>query len=237
VARLLASLPGYFYSTSEGAVWLHLYAEGATTVEFGGNGIVRLRQRTRYPWDGRVEITVEAEGEFALMLRVPAWCEEGAAVEVNGEPLDVALSSGSYVEIRRTWRPGDTIDMDLPMPVRWVECHPYVAENAGRVALMRGPLLFCAEQIDNPGVDLRDLVLNGEEPTVRLEPDLLGGVTVLQTVAQYATPGPGWEERLYRTVHPREGDTQPHASRVTAVPYYAWANREPGTMRVWLGYE
>jgi uncharacterized protein len=237
VARLLASLPGYFCSTSEGAVWLHLYAEGATTVEFGGNGIVRLRQRTRYPWDGRVEITVEAEGEFALMLRVPAWCEEGAAVEVNGEPLDVALSSGSYVEIRRTWRPGDTIDMDLPMPVRWVECHPYVAENAGRVALMRGPLLFCAEQIDNPGVDLRDPVPNGEEPTVRLEPDLLGGVTVLQTVAQYATPGPGWEERLYRTVHPREGDTQPHATRVTAVPYYAWANREPGTMRVWLGYE
>jgi uncharacterized protein len=136
VARLLASLPGYFYSTSEGAVWVHLYAQGAATVEYGGNGIVRLRQRTRYPWDGRVEITIEAEGEFALMLRVPAWCEEGAAVEVNGEPQDVVLSSGSYVEIRRTWRPGDTIDMDLPMPVRRVECHPYVAENAGRVALL-----------------------------------------------------------------------------------------------------
>ncbi len=96
VARLLASLPGYFYSTSEGAVWVHLYAEGAATVELDENRTISLRQRTRYPWDGRVEIEVEAEGEFALMLRIPAWCEEGAAVEVNGEPVDVEISPGSY---------------------------------------------------------------------------------------------------------------------------------------------
>jgi uncharacterized protein len=234
VARLLASLPGYFYSTSEGAVWVHLYAEGAATIELDGDRTVRLRQRTRYPWDGRVEIDVEAEGEFALMLRIPAWCEEGAAVEVNGESMDAELSPGSYVELRRTWRPGDTINMDLPMPVRRVECHPYVAGNAGRVALMRGPLLYCAEQIDNPGVDLRDLVMNGEEPTVRFDPALLGGVAVLQAEARSAAPGEGWEECLYRTVRPREGDKRTIATRVTMVPYYAWANREPGTMRVWL---
>jgi uncharacterized protein len=234
VARLLASLPGYFYSTSEGAVWVHLYAEGAATVELDRDRTIRLSQRTRYPWDGRVEIQVEGEGEFALMLRVPAWCEEGVEIEVNGELVDAGIFPGSYANLRRTWRPGDTINMDLPMPVRRVECHPYVAENAGRIALMRGPLLYCAEQADNQGVDLRDLVLNSKAPTVRWEPDLLGGVAILQVEARSAAPGAGWEDRLYRAVHPREGDAQTPTTRVTAVPYYTWANREPGAMRVWL---
>jgi DUF1680 family protein len=156
------------------------------------------------------------------------------AIEVNGESVDVELSSGSYAKLRRTWRPGDTIYMDLPMPLRRVECHPYVAENAGRVALMRGPLLYCVEQADNPDVDLRELVLSGKEPAVRFEPDLVGGVAVLQVEVRSAAPGAGWEDRLYRTVHPREGETQTRATRVTAVPYYAWANREQGAMRVWL---
>jgi uncharacterized protein len=234
VARLLASLPGYVYSASENAVWMHLYAEGAASVELDKGRIVRLRQRTRYPWDGRVEINVEAEGEFALMLRVPAWCEEGMTVEVAGEPVDLEISPGSYMQIRRAWRPGDTVSLGLPMPVRRVECHPYVTENTGRVALMRGPLLYCAEQADNPGVDLRDLLLESKEPAVRFEPDLLGGVAVVQGEARSAAPGEGWEDRLYRTVRPREGDKRTVATRVTAVPYYAWANRDPGAMSVWL---
>ena len=181
-----------------------------------------------------MEINVEAEDEFALMLRVPAWCEEGATVEVAGEPVDLEISPGSYMQIRRAWRPGDTVSLGLPMPVRRVECHPYVTENTGRVALMRGPLLYCAEQADNPGVDLRNLLLESKEPAVRFEPDLLGGVAVVQGEARSTAPGEGWEDRLYRTVRPREGHKRTVATRVTVVPYYAWANREPGTMRVWL---
>jgi uncharacterized protein len=233
VARLLASLPGYFYGTSEGAVWVHLYADGAATIELGGNRTIRVRQRTRYPWDGTVEIQVEGEGEFALMLRVPAWCE-GPAVEVNGESVDAKISPGSYMEIRRAWSPGDTITLHLPMPVRRIECHPYVAENAGHVALMRGPLLYCAEQADNPDVDLPDLVLDGKEPAARFEPDLLGGVVVVQAEARAAAPDDGWEDRFYRGVHHHEGDARTHTTWVTAIPYYAWATREPGAMRVWL---
>jgi DUF1680 family protein len=234
VARLLATLPGYFYGTSDGAVWVHLYADGAATIELDENRTIKLSQRTRYPWDGSVEIQVEGEAELALMLRVPAWCEEGAAIEVNGEPVDAEIFPGSYANLHRTWRSSDTINMDFPMPVRRVECHPYVTENTGRVALMRGPLLYCAEQVDNPGVELRDLVLDSKEPATCLERHLLGGVTVLQAEARLATPGNGWEDRLYRTVRPHEEDTQTHSTRVTAVPYYAWANREPGAMCVWL---
>jgi len=139
------------------------------------------------------------------MLRIPAWCEEGAAVEVNGEPVDVEASPGSYMEIHRAWSPGDKVSLGLPMLVRRIECHPYVTENTGHIALMRGPLLYCAEQIDNPSVDLRDLILNSKEPTVRFKPDLLGGVAVLQAEARSDAPGAGWEDRLYRTAHLREG--------------------------------
>jgi uncharacterized protein len=234
VARLLASLPGYFYGASEDAVWVHLYAEGAATVELDGSRTVTLRQRTRYPWDGRLEIQVEGEGEFALMLRIPAWCQEGAAVEVNGESVDAAITPGSYVEIRRNWRSGDTINVNLPMPVQRVECHPYVAENAGRIALMRGPLLYCVEQADNHDVDLRDVILEDANFFARYDPDLLGGIVVLRAKAQAATPDDGWEDRLYRTVHPGAADTRTDAREITLVPYYTWATREPGAMRVWI---
>src|SRR3712207_4981422 len=127
----------------------------------------------------------------------------GATIEINGDPLYGSASPGSFVEIRRAWRPGDKVRVALPMPVRCVQCHPYVAENAGRVALMRGPLLYCVEQVDNPGFDLRDIVLPAEASfSVRSRPDLLAGVAVLETLAEIVPPGEGWGERLYREARP-----------------------------------
>jgi len=234
IARLLASLPGYFYGVSDDTVWVHLYAAGSATVDLEDRA-VRLAQRTDYPWNGNVEIEVGGGGDFGLMLRVPSWCEEGYAVELNGTAVDVPLSSGSYAEIRRTWRKGDTVCLKLPTPVRFVECHPHVAENAGRVALMRGPLLYCVEQADHPGLDPRDLVVPASpEPSVRFEPDLLGGVTALTFRAAAVAPEPAWENRLYHTVSAHPGDQRAEAVELKAVPFYAWANREPGAMRVWL---
>ena len=123
----------------------------------------------------------------------------------------------------------------LPMPVRRVESHPHVTENAGRVALMRGPLLYCVEQADNLDLDLRDLVLShGEDFQVRFRPDLLGGVSTLEGRARTAPPDEEWDSRLYRTVRNRPNDHRDDATRIIAVPYYAWANREPGAMQVWL---
>jgi hypothetical protein len=234
VARLLASLPGYFYGVSDDTMWVHLYAEGSATVDLQDR-TVRLAQRTHYPWDGDVEIEVGDGGDFGLMLRVPSWCEQGYTVKVNGEEVDAPLSPGSYAEIRRTWQTGDTVRLTLPTPVRFVECHPRVAENVGCVALMRGPLLYCVEQTDQPGLDPRDLVLSaGSEPSVRFEPDLLGGVTALTVRAEVAAPEPAWENRLYRTVSAHPDDRRAETVELKAVPYYAWANREPGAMRVWL---
>lgn len=235
VARLLSSLPGYFYGVSDDAIWVHLYAEGSAEAGLHGDRKIRLRQRTNYPWEGEVEVRIDGEGEFALMLRIPSWCEAGASIEVNGEPFRGLGSPGSYAEVRRVWRPGDTVNLRLPMPVRRVECHPYVAENAGRVALMRGPILYCFEGADNPGLDPRDLVLPAEAPlSEELRPELLGGVIMLSGEAEVSPPDEGWNGRLYRAATPTPDEKPTRTVRLTVVPYHAWANREAGSMRVWL---
>jgi DUF1680 family protein len=235
LARLLASLPGYAYSLSGEGVWVHLYAEGEARLRLLDGRAVGLRQHTRYPWDGEVVIEVEAEGPFELFLRVPDWCEAGAALQINGRPHDGALVPGSYACLRRHWQQGDTVRLGLPMPPRRVECHPYAAENRGRVALMHGPLLYCLEGVDHPGLDLRHLVLPLEASlSATHRPDLLGGAVVLHGQALAVPPDPGWAGNLYRTARPRPASPQGAAVPLAAIPYYAWANRAPGPMQVWL---
>ena len=233
--RLLASLPGYLYGLSDDGIWLHLYAQGTARLGLPRGGTVRLQQSTRYPWDGEVDLQVEDRGTFGLFLRIPAWCEAGAAMQVNGQPSSGALLPGSYAQIRRTWQPGDRVHLHLPMPVRRVECHPYAVENVGQVALMRGPLLYCVEGADNPGVDPRALLLSTRALfSAEFTPDLLGGVVLLRGVAREVPPARDWEDRLYRMARPRPARAEGRRVDVAAIPYYAWANREPGPMRVWL---
>src|SRR5215211_3206925 len=235
VARLLASLPGYLYGVSDHGIWVHLYAEGTAEVSLENDRTVVLRQRTKYPWDGGVEIEVNGESEFGLMLRIPAWCEDGGAIEINGDPFDSSAPPGSYAEIRRAWRRGDKVRLSLPMPVRCVECHPYVVENAGRVALMRGPLLYCVEQVDNPDTALDDLELPGEASFLTdFWPNLLGGVVALTVDARVNPPEDSWSTALYRTARFDDGAVGRDQVSLTAIPYHTWANREPGPMRVWL---
>jgi DUF1680 family protein len=247
IARLLASLPGYFYSSSDDGIWVHQYAEGSAQIHRPDSDLpekdtVELIQRTRYPWDGEVTITVQGQGLFSLYLRVPGWCADGAAIQVNGQMLATELVPGSYAKIRRAWRPGDTVRLELPMTARMVDCHPYVTENADKIALMRGPLLYCLESVDNPGLDLRDVTLDRDTefaPVQRI--DLLGGVVALQGQSLVDRRAEAWVQQLYRAASatPRNEDTgtvdvQQEAADVVAIPYYAWANREAGQMRVWL---
>lgn len=238
VARLLAALPGYLYHLSPEGVWVHLYAESTARLQMEDGRTVRILQHTRYPWDGAVGLEVEGEGTFSLFLRIPAWCETGASLRVNDRPLAAAPIPGTYAEIRRTWQPGDAVHLDLPMPVRRVECHPYVAENTGRVALLRGPLLYCIEGADQPGLDLRDLLLPADAPlAAKVHPDLPGGIVALHGPARLAPPDDGWQGRLYRPAYPHSPRTDGRTIEITAIPYYAWANRQPGPMQVWLRSE
>jgi DUF1680 family protein len=235
VARTLASLPGYLCGVSEEGIWVHLYAANVAHIPLADGRLVVLRQETRYPWDGEIAVEIDGEGEFSLMLRIPAWCEEGATLTVNGSPVPDALVPGSYATVRRLWRPGDTVCLELPMLVRRVESHPYVVENAGRVALMRGPLLYCVEQVDNPAMALDDIELPDEASFgTDVRPDLLGGVVALTADARVSAPADSWSTTLYRTAESAVKAVRHERVSLTAIPYHAWANREPGPMRVWL---
>ncbi len=233
VARTLASLPGYLYSVSDSAIWAHFYAQNTANLTLPDGQTVSLRQSTNYPWNGEIEIEVQTSASFSLNLRIPGWCEH-AALTVNGESIQSALAPSSYVEIERDWTAGDTITLSLPMPIRRIHCHPYVEENSGRVALMRGPLLYCVEQVDNANVDLRELgiadlsALNSEH-----RGSLLGGITVISGEAAVAS-FPAWKGSLYQPMSVSTAPSTVSPVSIAAIPYFAWGNREPGRMRVWL---
>jgi hypothetical protein len=192
---------------------------------------------TDYPWEGAVRLRVEEapEAAWSLLLRLPGWCEQPRLV-VNGAPVSTALRPGSYAEVRREWRAGDVIELDLPMPVQPVVAHPRITDTTGRVALRRGPLVYCLEGVDHPGVDLRDVALPaGARLDARRESGLLGGVVVVRGDA-VETPPAAWDPQLYAAAEtlPAAGAPERRPVPLVAVPYYAWANRAPGQMQVWL---
>jgi len=232
VARTLTELNGWAYGLSRDAIWVHLYGSSVLDSRLPGGGEIRLVQQTRYPWDGRVTITVEKapERELALMLRIPGWAQ-GATVQVNGQAAGIEIEPLAYAELRRRWSAGDTIEIDLPMEVLMVEAHPLVEETRNHAAVLRGPMVYCLESADLPaGVRLDDVRLP-RQPTwqVQHDADLLRGVTVLQTEARQLPPS-RLSTALYRPVP--AGATGRVSVRL--IPYYAWANRGPSEMTVWI---
>jgi DUF1680 family protein len=231
-------MPSYLYNVAEGAVWVHTFAASEATLTLPEGQQIHIVQRTRYPWDGQVILEMLAPGQFTLNVRIPSWCdaEEGPykpTVRVNDGPCPGDVTPGQYVSIRRTWAIGDSVCVQLPMRIRRVQAHPYVLENAGRVALMRGPVLYCLEGVDHPGVDLRDIVLPVDaELSSAFRADLLGGTQVIEGRAGVSAPDAGWASNLYRSDQPEQGNTE--SVDICAVPYFLWANRKPGAMQVWL---
>lgn len=209
VVRLVPSVPGYVYAVSDDAIYVNLYAAGTATVPVKGSEI-KLTQQTGYPWDGNVSIRLETSKPLAvdLNVRIPGWCRKAKAT-VNGQPLAIEMLSKGYLKIARDWNSGDEVRLELDMPVERVEAHPLVKADAGRVAIQRGPIVYCFEAVDNGG-PVRGTIL-AKEPKFSVEhkSDLLGGVSVIQA-----------DDRRGR--------------RVTAVPYYAWDHRAPGEMAVWV---
>ena len=212
VVRFVPSIPGYVYAAGEGGIYVNLYAAGTGKVALGQQTI-KLTQETRYPWDGRIKLTVDPPqpAEFALCLRIPGWCQ-GAKLTVAGQPVEKLDLDKGYARVRRTWKAGDVVELDLPMPVERIEAHPRVKADAGRVAVQRGPIVYCFEAVDNGG-RAKNVVLPREPKfTTEHRKDLLGGVTVVQGVA-------------------RDGQ------KIVAVPYCVWDHRQPGQMAVWVRQE
>lgn len=225
IARLLASLPDYVYTQSADGVSVHLFV--ASTVETRLHGKkVSLKQETDYPFGERIRFRLVLEDplEFTLAVRVPRWCREPRFF-LNGEVLAVSPQEG-YARVRRLWEPGDILELLLPMPVERVWAHPRVFSVAGKVALQRGPLVFCLEEVDN-GSGLANIVLPEDAGfTATFCPDVLGGVVVLSGEAFRIRSR---SSELYSTTR---GSTE--TVPVKAIPYYAWNNRGVGEMTVWL---
>ncbi len=228
VSRLVASVGGYFYSVGADSIAVNLYGGNSADLDMNGRR-VRIEEVSTYPWSGKIKITVrpEGSGEFALKLRIPSWAK-GASASLNGAALDLeAQIENGYLVIRRDWADGDTVDLDLPMPPRRIYANPKVKMDRYRVALARGPLVYCAEQADNP-VAPHDLLLPANTEVTEAQSDLFGGIVTLKADA-LTIANDDWGPDLYRTTPP---STSP--ATLTAIPYYLWANRDPGSMLVWL---
>ncbi len=238
ISRFIPSVPGYIYAVSNKKLYINLFI-GNTSEFIVDNEKLNITQTTDYPWDGLVNIKINADRRkmLDLMIRIPGWARnipfpgdlyrfsgnsaESFIIKVNGEAVESRLENG-YAIIERKWQAGDIVTLYLPMPVRMVEANEKVHADSNRIALERGPLVFCVEGLDQPGGIVSDLIFN---PDYKLESvfrhDLLNGVEVIMGKIDAAAQHP-------------DGTINLHPGEFIAIPYYSWANRGQAEMEVWL---
>ena len=238
LARLFPSLPGYVYGQNGKDIYVNLFVSGSADLAVQKKP-VRLTQANNYPWNGDLKFTVDqaSTSDFNLLVRIPGWARneampsnlytfaapsaEKVVIKVNGKPVAYAMKNG-YAVLARKWRQHDVVDVSLPMAVRTVVAHPNVQDNVGKVALQRGPVIYCAEWTDNNGKATNIIVPQGTTFTATTKPDVLNGITELTaTVPVVKVDG---ATNTISTVR----------QTLTAIPYYAWANRGKGEMTVWF---
>ncbi|WP_319560685.1 beta-L-arabinofuranosidase domain-containing protein [Marispirochaeta sp.] len=232
LARLVASLGGYFYSLGEKGIYIHLYGQNSSQMTFKGTK-VGIRQHTEFPWDGkiRIELSLDSPLDFALSVRIPGWCSTPSA-SINGTSVSLAgIVKDGFAGFKRLWQSGDYIDLAFPMEPVLVEAHPRVRQNCGRAAIKRGPLVYCLEEVDN-GDRLWDVSLSeNTDFTSTFKKDLLGGIVTVKAKGK-SRKIEDWDGTLYSS---QRSDS--YEREITAIPYFAWSNRNPGEMIVWLRKE
>jgi DUF1680 family protein len=237
--KLMGAMPGYIYARDKTGIYVNLFVGSKARIQFAGK-TVQLKQTTDYPWNGDVKITVDSTkaGEFDLHIRIPGWCQgatspndlyqtsnrspsNAAHLKVNGKPVENVEIIHGYAVLHRLWESGDVVQMTLDMPVQRITANPNIEADKNRIALMRGPMVYCFEGADN-GAGAQDLVIPpGTEFTPEYRTDLLGGVAVLNGTAM----------AVFRT---GKDQTATVPFKVTATPYYANANRGACPMQVWM---
>jgi DUF1680 family protein len=231
VARFLPSLPGYVYATKANDVFANLFIAGTGTIKTA-NQQVQITQQTDYPWNGKVTFTLQPEKQtaFALHIRIPGWAnnqpvpgdlyqytdnnQSVTTLKINNKPVKYQLQNG-FAVLNQSWKKGDKVELNISMPVRQVVTSQQVAENKGKVALERGPLVYCVEGADNGGSVANAILTKNMLLTPELKPDLLNGVMVVRG----------------KPAASKQGTMQ---NTFVAIPYYAWSHRGPGEMAVWL---
>ncbi|MCF1190893.1 glycoside hydrolase family 127 protein [Mangrovimonas sp. AS39] len=216
VIRFVPSIPGLIYSKGNNSVYVNLYASNEAEIDLDGKA-VKVTQNTSYPWNGTVNMTVEADSEVTVKFRVPGWSrnevlpsdlysyansyESQPTLSINGEKVETAVQDG-YLEVTRNWSADDTIEIHFPMEVRAVKANENVEEDRGKLSLEYGPLVYAVEEVDNPNFDTISVSAN-DQFSVQKE-DILEGVNTISN------------------------------NQLKAIPYYAWSNRGVNKMKVWL---
>ena len=229
VLRNLSGYAGFLYGVDEKTLWVNHFAGSELDTVLADGTPVKLTQKTEFPWDGKVLLEMKSSGNFALKLRIPYWAE-GATIKVNGKKVKGAVP-GDYADIKRTWKKGDKVELDLPMEVKLLVSDPLIEQTRGQVAVKWGPVVYCIASHDIPSsVKIEDLQIpSNAEWDVEFRPDLLGGVTVLKTEVEVVYP----QGRGLGTV--RElGDPKIRKVDIEMIPYFAWHNRGECKMSVWL---
>ncbi|KQT48138.1 hypothetical protein ASG47_07125 [Devosia sp. Leaf420] len=229
IARLVTSIGSYIYGVADEEVAVHLYAESTADILLAGNRKVSFSQKTNYPWSGAVsiEVTPENATTFALSLRIPSW-GKATSVKLNGDAVQAdQLTEDGYLRIEREWKAGDTVALDIPLVPRIMKANTQVRQDAGRVSLMRGPLVYCLEGTDNSD-NLNAVVLHqgASHAATAVIPDLRGAIAIdLPALREVAT-----SDELYY-----ESDlVAVEQTSARFVPYHLWDNRYPGEMLVWV---
>ena len=238
IARFLPSFSGYIYAIRDKNIYVNLYVKSRANIKIANNQILII-QETQYPWEGRVKFIINPsyQKKFSILFRIPGWAQnqpipsnlyqfleksdESYTLKVNRKPIKILMEKG-FARIERKWQKGDIIELNLPMPVRRVIANEAVEENRGKVALERGPLVYCAEGIDNNGSVLNLVLPDSVKFKKQFKKDLLNGIMVLK----------GKAIGLY---HSKDGKSiEEQQQNFLAVPYYAWAHRDAGEMIVWI---
>ena len=230
VARLLASLGEYVYHLQGDTLYADLYHEGILSAELGGLPVT-VRQKTGYPRSDSITFEIEpaSTAEFTLALRMPAWCRK-PALALNGSAAKAAAGADGYTRVRRIWRKSDRLQLTLPMTAARIYADPRVRADYGKAAIQRGPLIYCLEEVDNGPALFRVRLPSNAPLAVEERPDLLGGIPTITATGKSPPPGSSGDG-LYSE---RNSDLPLVDRPLLFIPYYAWANRAPGEMLVWV---
>jgi len=238
VARLVPSIPGYIYAQKGNALYVNLFISGVGNLMVN-NRAVKVTQENNYPWDGGLKFTIDPaqKMDMDLKIRIPGWAQneaipsdlysyekqsaQGVEIKVNGIPVNYRVEKG-YAVISRKWKTNDKVEMSLPMDVRRVVANTNVPDDIGKIALQRGPIMYCAEWKDNNGLASNLIVPKDVAFKTQYERDLLNGVMVLKADVKSIN------------VDPSGQNVSTQATTLTAIPYYSWANRGKGEMMVWF---
>ena len=230
--RTLCEAQDYAYSIEKGGVYVNLYGGNTLNTNIEGVGEITLTQKTDYPWDGAVNISVDklkGKKQFEIKLRVPDWCTEGAKITVNGEEQKIEAKAGTYATVNRTWKKGDVVSINMPMRTRIVEANPLVEESRGQVAVQRGPIVYCLESNDLGGLSIDDIAIPLDAKFTPVDMTIDGSRIKALEGEVINRSEASWKGQLYR-----EATAKKQMVKVRLIPYYAWGNRGKSEMTVWM---